>query len=129
MDIFDHILKIQNSMFKSVEKSFSKINKSISKDYKSPSCEISQNQKELSIKADLLGVEKNNIVLHITHDYLEILAEMKGQKTLLGKDYRGYRRIIPIPPGLVVDKTDAKFRSGKLMIRIPKTKTGKIKIK
>ena len=117
MDMFDYFKKIQDSMIKS-------FNKSISSKYKRPSCEISQGKDSLSIKIDLPGMVKKDVILNITHDYLKILAEKKMEEK-----YLGFRRIIPLPPGLVTDKTNAKFSKDKLTIKIPKIKIGKIKVK
>ncbi len=132
MDIFDYFKKIENSF----GKSFKEINKTLSAKYKKPSCEISHGKDNLTIKADLPGVDKNNIVLKITHDYLDISAEKSGReirkrKGFYGeeKKYLGYKRVIPLPPGLITDNADAKFRGNKLIVKIPKVKTGKIKIK
>lgn len=132
MDIFDYFKKIENSF----SKSFKEINKSLSPKYKKPSCEISQSKDNVTIKADLPGVTKKNITLKITHDYLDVSAE-KSRKEIKKskgfykeeKKYFGYKRVIPLPPGLITDKTSAKFKGSKLIIKIPKVKTGKIKIK
>ena len=125
MDILDHFIKIQDSMFKKLNKSITKLNKSFSKNYKKPSCEISQSKDFLNIKFELPEIEKKNIILNVTHEYLEIRSEKSGR----GKSFVGYRRIVPIPPGLVADKANAKFSNGNLNIKIPKVKIGKIKIK
>ncbi len=125
MDMFDYFKKIQDSMIKS-------FNKSISSKYKRPSCEISQGKDSLSIKIDLPGMVKKDVILNITHDYLKILAEKKSRTKRgykMEEKYLGFRRIIPLPPGLVTDKTNAKFSKDKLTIKIPKIKIGKIKVK
>lgn len=136
MDIIDYFNKIQDSMIKTFNKSLSRINKSISQDYKRPSCEISHSKEGITIKINLPGMNKKDVILNITHNYLEILAEKKRIKEKRSrKSYRkeenlvGYRRIIPLPPGLITDDTDAKFNKGKLTIKIPKVKIGKIKVK
>lgn len=123
-------------MIKSFNKSFEQLSKSISQGYKRPSCEISQSKDYLTIKVKLPGMTKNDILLNITHDYLEIVAEKKGKKVRKTKraykreeEYLGYKRIIPLPPGLITDKVDAKFTQGRLTIKIPKVKIGKIKVK
>jgi len=125
MDIFDYFKKIQDSMVDTLSGSFSKINKSVSQKYKKPSCEISQGKDYLSIKVDLPEMVKRDVMLNITHDYLEVLAEKKSKR----KGYKGYRRVISIPPGLVIDRAKAKFGRNKLTVKIPKLKTGKISVK
>ena len=123
-------------MIKSFNKSFSQIGKGISQGYRRPSCEISQSNDYLTIRVELPGMIKKDIVLNITHDYLEIIAEKKGKKVKKTKrtyrkeeKYVGYKRIIPLPPGLITDKTEAKFSGKKLTIKIPKVRVGKIKIR
>lgn len=126
MDILDHFLKIQDSMFKKINKSFSKLNKGLSEGYKKPSCEISQGKDSLIIKFGLPGLDKKDIMINITHEILDILGEKKSKRSYKGERYR---RIIPLPPGLVTDKTKAKFSKGSLIIKIPKVKIGKVRVK
>ncbi len=123
-------------MIKSFNKSFEQISKSISQGYKRPSCEISQSKDYLTVRIELPGITKKDIVLNITHDYLEVSAEKKRKKVKKTKksykkveEHSGYKRIIPLPPGLITDKVDAKFSGGKLTIKIPKVRVGKIKVK
>jgi HSP20 family molecular chaperone IbpA len=126
MDILDHFIRMQDSVLKKLNKSVTKLNKSFLKKYRKPSCEISQSKDFLNIKFGLPGMVKKDILLDITHEYLDIKSEKKGKSKGISM---GYRRIIPLPPGLVTDKTNAKFSKEKLNIKIPKVKIGKIKIK
>lgn len=126
MDIIDYFNKIQNSMVKTFNKSYEKLNKTISKNYKKPSCEISQSKDGIMIRADLLGMVKKDVSLHITHDYLEIFAK-KDKKAK--RKVMGYRRVVQLPPGLITDKINAKFKNGKLTVKIPKVKIGKVIVK
>ena len=129
MDIFDYFKKIQNSMIET-------INRNVLQNYKKPSCEISQGKNHITIKFDLPGMNKEEILLNITHDYLEIRAEKKGKrikKTKSGykqeEKYVGYRRVIPLPPGVISDNASAKFTRGKIVIKIPRVKSKKVKIR
>ena len=71
---------------------------------------------------------KRDVMLNITHNYLEVFAEKKN-KRIKRNGYKGFRRVISIPPGLVIDKAKAKFGRDKLTVKIPKLKTGKISVK
>lgn len=129
MDIFDYFKK------KIQDPTFEKINKLV-QNYKLPSCEISQGKDNITVKANLPGMSKKDILLKITHNYLEINAEKSGKKVKKHKGsykeekkYMGYRRVVQLPPGLITDNVDAKFQNNKLIVKIPKVKIGKIKIK
>ena len=132
MDIVDYFNKIQDSMVKSFNKSFSKLNKSVSSDFKKPSCEISQGRDYFAVKFELPGMIKKDVSLHVTPDYLEVIAEKERKIKKNNKkeqSFVSYKRVVSLPPGLITDKINAKFNKEKLMIKIPKIKTGKVKIK
>ena len=119
-----------------MSKSFEQINKGLSSNYKKPGCEISQGKDALIIKLKLPGIDRKEVILNVTPDFIEVLAEKKGRKEIRSKEsysreerFVGYRRVISLPPGLITDKSDAKFSKEKLIIRIPKVKSGKVKIK
>lgn len=135
-DVFDYFKRLQDSMLEGFSKSFKQVNKRMSSKYRRPSCEISQGKDSLNIKINLPDMSKKDVILNVTHDYLEILAEKKGRKEKksrrsyrMEEKYIGFRRVIPLPPGLVTDKARAKFLKGKLVVKIPKIRVGKIKVK
>jgi len=80
------------------------------------------------IKADVPGVDKEDISVSIEGDTLEIKAEKKEEKEeekegFLRKerDYRRYYRSLVLPESVDADKVNATFDKGVLNIEIPKT--------
>lgn len=101
----------------------------------SPSIDIKENDKEVSIKAELPGVDKKDIEVSLTNDTLTIKGEKKEEKEDKGKDYyrmeRSYGsfgRTIPLPTGINSQKADAVFKKGVLTITVPKTEEAKARV-
>lgn len=102
----------------------------------SPSVDIKENDKEVSIKAELPGMDENDIEVSLTNDALTIKGEKKEEKEEKHKDYyrmeRSYgsfSRTISLPNGIDSQKADAVFKKGVLTITVPKTAEAKAKVK
>ena len=102
----------------------------------SPSIDIKENDKEVSIKAELPGMDEKDIEVSLTSDTLSIKGEKKEEKEDKSKDYyrmeRSYgsfSRTIPLPNGIDSQKADAVFKKGVLTITVPKTEEAKTKVK
>jgi HSP20 family protein len=91
-----------------------------------PAVEVSQQNNELVVRADLPGLKKEDITVDITDDAIAISGERrKEQETEQGGVYRSERsygsffRTIPVPEGAMVDQAKATFKDGVLEIRLP----------
>jgi HSP20 family protein len=88
-----------------------------------PSIDLTETKDKLVVKAELPGLEANDVDLTITDDILTI----KGEK------YAGtFERRIKLPTLVKKDKIDATFDKGVLTISLPKSEEAKkkeIKIK
>jgi len=106
-----------------------------------PSLDVRENDKEVTIKAELPGMDEKDVELLVTENSLTLKGEKKEEKEDKGKDYyhmeRSYgsfQRVIPLPEGIDINKVEAKFKKGVLSINLPKlesarTKGKKIEIK
>lgn len=94
----------------------------------SPRVDVTENDKEIKISAELPGMDEKDIDVSLQHDMLTIKGEKKEEKEDKGKDYyrmeRSYgsfTRTIPLPIEVETDKVEAKFKKGVLNITLPKT--------
>jgi len=107
----------------------------------SPSVDVREGEKEVSIKAELPGLDEKDVEVTLTDDALTIRGEKKEEKEDKGKDYwhretsyGSFHRVIPLPEGLNQEKVDARFKNGILTVTLPrlegaKTKEKKIAVK
>jgi HSP20 family protein len=93
-----------------------------------PKVDVKESDKEISIAAELPGMEDKDIDISLTKDALTIKGEKKQEKEDKGKDYyrmeRSYgsfTRTIPLPAEIDTDKAKAEFKKGVLSISLPKT--------
>jgi len=102
-----------------------------------PRMDISDSTKEIVIKFDLAGVNKENIKLSISNDkILTLKGEKKSSKEDKSKDYvkkeifyGSFEKAIQLPENIDESKLTTKFDNGILTITIPKTEIKKPKAK
>jgi len=102
-----------------------------------PRMDISDSQKEIVIKFDLAGVNKENIKLSISNDkILTLKGEKKSSKEDKSKDYvkkeifyGSFEKAIQLPENIDESKLTTKFENGILTVSIPKTEIKKPKAK
>lgn len=94
----------------------------------SPRVDITENDKEIRVSAELPGLDEKDIDISLNKDALTIRGEKKEEKEHKGKDYyrmeRSYgsfSRTIPLPIEIETDKAEAMFKKGVLSITLPKT--------
>ncbi len=100
----------------------------------SPAVDIYEEGDDLVIKAEIPGINKEDIEVKITNDYLTISGEKKREEKVEKKDYYRYERsygsfsrTFRLPLDVQTDKAKAKFDKGVLEVRIPKTEEAKKK--
>lgn len=91
-----------------------------------PAIEVKQFNGNLLVKADLPGLDKNDIKIQLTEDTLILEGERKQEKEEKGEEYyrseRTYGkfyRAIALPEGVEVDKVKAEFGNGLLEVTLP----------
>jgi len=100
----------------------------------SPAVDIYEEGDHLVVKAELPGINKEDIDVKITDDYITISGEKKQEEKVEQKDYYRYERsygsfsrTFTLPVDVDIDKAQAKFENGVLEIKIPKTEEAKTK--
>ncbi len=93
-----------------------------------PRIDVSESDKEISISADLPGMEPEDIDILLDNNLLTISGEKKAETEEKGKrfyrlerSYGSFYRTIPLPDEVDENKIEANFRRGVLTIRLPKT--------
>lgn len=100
----------------------------------SPSVDISETESNLIIKAELPGLEANDVNVSISGDLLTIKGEKKKEKEEKDEHhhymerYEGtFQRSFRLPVAINADKVDAEFGKGVLKITLPKIEEAKKK--
>jgi len=100
----------------------------------SPSIDLKEDDKEVSIKAELPGIDEKDIEVLLSDDALTIKGEKKEEKEEKGKDYYhmertygSFNRVVPLPLGVDTTNAEAHFKNCVLSIKLPKTEEAKAK--
>jgi HSP20 family protein len=98
-----------------------------------PRVDVTEDNNNLYVHAEVPGVEKNDIKINIVGDVLTISGEKKSEQKDEGKNYyrieRNYgsfSRSFTLPSEVVTDKIAAEYKDGVLNITLPKTEEAKI---
>ncbi len=126
-DSFNNFLELDD-MFKRLN-IFSSINRTLAEagNVWYPSIDVSDDDKNVYVRADLPGVNKEDIGLSIENDVLTIKGKRKNEEEKKGKNYhiieRGYgsfQRSIALGVNVDEEKINAKYKEGVLEIFLPK---------
>ena len=104
-----------------------------------PTVDISEGKRDIIVKAEIPGVDKEGIDLSLDGRLLTICGEKKHEKEESDEHYHRvessfgfYKRTIELPADVDASKVDAKYKNGVLKIKLKKAKeadTKKIEIK
>ena len=101
-----------------------------------PRLDISETDKEVTISAELPGLEPEDINISLEGNALTISGEKHAEKEEKGKryyrlerSYGSFHRSIPLPEEVDEDKIDATFKRGVLKVKLPKTQAAQQKSK
>ena len=104
-----------------------------------PAVDVYEEKDEIVVKAELPGMEKNDIEVNISDSELTLKGEKKKEEKIEEENYfrseRSYGafvRSVDLPTDVQADKVKASFKNGILEVRLPKTeeaKTKEIKVK
>ncbi len=99
-----------------------------------PVLDVYEEKDEIIVKAELPGMDKNEIEVEITDSELILKGEKKKEEKVEEKNYyrceRSYgafRRSVRLPKDVQADKIKASFKNGILEVRLPKTEKAKAK--
>ena len=100
----------------------------------SPAVDFYEEKDDIVVKAELPGIDKNNVEVNLTDHTLTIKGEKKKEEEVKEKNYyrseRSYGsfvRTLELPTDVHADKVKATFKDGVLEVRLPKTEEAKRK--
>ena len=101
---------------------------------KIPSLDVFEEKDDIVVKADLPGMNKDEIEVTVTENVVTIKGEKKKEEEVKEKDYyrreRSYGsfvRSVELPSEVKSDQIKANFKDGVLEVRMPKTEEAKKK--
>jgi HSP20 family protein len=104
-----------------------------------PAVDVFEEKDDIVVKAEIPGMDKDNIEVNLTDHMLTIRGEKKKEEEVKEKNYyrseRSYGsfvRTLDLPKEVQADKVKAAFKNGVLEVRMPKTEQAKareIKVK
>ena len=117
MEVNNFFSRIKKQIFRSFEKEEKIVMKELPK-LKEPQTDINETKEAMIAKFNLPGMEKKDVKIKLSKDYLEIRAEKKEETTVEKKgflkeekSYAGYYRKIPLPAGIIGEKSKAEFKN------------------
>ena len=97
-----------------------------------PKIEVSERNGELSVRAELPGLKKDDVKVELTNEALTLSGERKEEKEekregyyRSERSYGSFYRYIPLPQGAKTDTAKAEFHDGVLEVKlqVPKSET------
>jgi HSP20 family protein len=99
-----------------------------------PAVDLYEEKDDIVVKAELPGIDKDNIEVNLTDHTLTIKGEKKKEEEIKEENYyrseRSYGsfvRTLELPKDVRTDKVKASFKNGILEVRLPKTEEAKAK--
>ena len=139
MQLWNPFQEFENMLERYSKSGLSNIGKQLSTEMSfadwSPSVDIEEEEDKYVIKADLPGVEKEDIEVKLENNVLSIRGEKKTEKET-GKGTKRHRterfhgtfaRSFTLPETVKADQVDASYKDGVLLLTIPKEEESKPK--
>jgi HSP20 family protein len=99
-----------------------------------PRLDLAETKDSVTVKAELPGLEAKDLEISISGQTLTIKGEKKQEKEekdehrhLVERSYGAFSRTVALPAPVASDKIKATFKSGVLVITLPKTEDAKRK--
>jgi len=131
----DRVFKEMQDMMAQMEMEVDAIRREFTQDYKMPVMDIYETDEEVVIKAEMPGVRKEDIVLNVSPNSVEIRAELNEEKEENVRGYykkervlKRYYRTVSLPAKVSTNDVKARFKNGILEIRMKKEKAEKKRI-
>lgn len=94
----------------------------------SPSVDVRESDKEITIEAELPGLEEKDVAITLRDGVLSIKGEKRSQRDetkddvhISERSYGSFQRSFRVPDSVEADKVTAGFDKGVLTVKMPKT--------
>jgi HSP20 family protein len=94
----------------------------------SPAIELAENDKELTVRAELPGIDPKDLDVTVTGNQLVVSGEKKESNEHKEKNfyhsetrYGSFRRAVTLPEGIDTENVDAQYVNGVLTLHLRKT--------
>jgi HSP20 family protein len=87
-----------------------------------PTVDVQETADDLVVTAEVPGMDGDDLALSITPDGLTIRGEKREERDGEVR-YASFLRTVPLPPGLDVDRAEARVSRGILTVKFPKVDT------
>lgn len=99
-----------------------------------PSVEISDREKDITVTAEVPGLEEKDIEILLDDGVLTLRGEKRSETEDKGSQfseriYGRFERRIPLGYEIEEDKVDARFRNGVLTVTLPKNEKAQAQVK
>ena len=99
-----------------------------------PAFDVSETEDALLVTADIPGMDKKDLDIHLSDGILTVKGEKRHEKEDKDKSYHcierrygSFTRTMRLPVGVDSEKVDATYKDGVLKITLPKSETAKRK--
>ncbi len=93
-----------------------------------PNVDLSETDTEFVVRAEVPGIDKKDIDVTLTDGLLTIKGEKKHEKEEKEKNYHrveshygAFSRTFKLPGEVLINKIEASYKDGVLMVTVPKT--------
>lgn len=99
-----------------------------------PSVDVSESDDAITVKAEMPGMEKEDIDITVSEGLLTLSGEKKDEHEEKKENYHvresrygSFRRTVRLPASVEADKIDASYKDGILTVSVPKSEKAKSK--
>lgn len=99
-----------------------------------PAVAVDENDKSVTVTVELPGLSDKDVELSLVGDRLTVRGEKRNETSdkksgYSERWYGAFERSVALPPDLIADKAEAKFKDGVLTVAIPKSEQLQAKAK
>jgi len=107
--------------------------KSFNSNVFTPRVDVTEDNDNLYVTAEVPGVDKNDVKVSVVEDVLTVSGEKKTEQRdekknyyRIERNYGSFSRSFTLPAEISVDKIAAEYKDGVLHVTLPKTEEAKI---
>jgi HSP20 family protein len=129
-------LALQRDMNRVFDSFFDRFDKPFAMFGGEPRLDMAETDGAVRVTVELPGIDQKDVEISATDNLLTIRGEKReetesgeGARHIVERRYGSFQRAIPLPPGLDMDKAEARFDKGVLTVTLPKTPEAKAAVR